>query len=95
MSSLYLKYFQGQFVEVVAEVTMTEEDGPDGQGNKVPLLLHAFVVDRDNDNTYFGHSPLEVSCSLSNADIKFTTITDPESYEDTMIMGPESDESLN
>ncbi len=95
MSSLYLKYFQGQFVEVIAQVTMTEESDVEGQESKVPLLLHAFVVDRDNENTYFGHSPLEVSCSLSNADIKFTTITDPEVYEDSMFSGPESDESLN
>lgn len=88
--SLYLKYFQGQFVEVIAEVNMVDDEE-----NKVPLLLNAYVVDRDNENTYFGSSPLQVSSSLLNDDIKFTTIIDPVDFDEVMIPGPETDSELN
>lgn len=88
--SLYLKYFQGQFVEIIAEVNMIDDED-----NKVPLLIQAFVVDRDGENTYLGTSPLEVNSSLLNDDIKFTTITDPSNFEDSIINGPETDSDLN
>ena len=93
MSTLFLKKFQGSFVELVINLTMTEEL-ENGDSKVGPLILQSFVVDIDDKFVYLGQNPLQVDSAIKIDDIRLVNITDPSNYEDD-ILDPERDKELN
>lgn len=89
---IFLRNFQNQFVEIVAETGIIS---PEGQA---PLVAHGFVVDMDNDFVYLGTSnAIQVDSAISKKHIVYICITDPEQEDAILFPGnsPENDEELN
>lgn len=96
--NLFLKKFQGQYMEFVINMTMNEEFADPQSGEPMtrigPLVIQAFVVDVDDNFVYLGNNPLEIDSAVKIEDIRYVSIVEPVGFEDS-ISDPERDESLN
>ena len=87
---LFRKNFQGQFVEIVADMEIRDEEG-----SKMPLVTKGYIVDCDDKFIYLGSTPIEIDSCIKFDDLKFCTISDPDDFEEVLSPGPESDTDLN
>jgi len=89
---MFLKKFQGQYVEIVTKRDMLTDMG------NAPLMVYGFVVDEDSTFLYLGENPIQIARALKKDDISLVEIADPNAQEEVHMMGgndPENDEELN
>ncbi len=77
---MFLKKFQGQYVEIVTKRDMLTEMG------NAPLMVYGFIVDMDNEFLYLGENPIQIARALSKADISLIEVADPELQEENEMM---------
>lgn len=93
MNHMFGKKFQGSYMELIVNMTATEEQ-ENGDYKSGPLVLRAFIVDADDKFVYLGENPLQVDSFVKIEDIKYGVITDPSSFDDILV-DSERDTDLN
>lgn len=63
--------FIGEYVEILTKIAVYED------GEALPLVIHGYILEIDDNLVYLGDTPLEIKSAVKREDIGYIEITEP------------------